>query len=271
MGQLYIVATPIGNLEDITLRALRMLGEVSLIAAEDTRTARILLRRHGLNARLVPLTDHNAARAVPRLLDALEAVDIALISEAGTPIVSDPGYELVTSAIAAGHQVIPIPGPSAVLAALVVSGLPAREFTYLGFLPHGGADRRRLLAEAAKQLRTLVVFESPHRLRAALQDMVAAFGDRPIAVCREMTKLYEEVFRGTAAQALEHFTEPRGEFTIVVSGASTREPADASAALEELAILKRNGKGAREATEVVSRRTGIARRHLYRAWHELED
>lgn len=269
MGQLYLVATPIGNLEDITLRALRILGEVSLIAAEDTRTAQILLRRHGLSARLIAFTDHNAARSVPRLLAALEAGDIALISEAGTPIVSDPGYELVTSAIAAGHQVIPIPGPSAVLAALVVSGLPAREFTYLGFLPHGGAGRRRLLSAAANEPRTVIVFESPHRLRAALQDMIAAFGDRPIAVCREMTKRYEEVFRGTAAQALEHFIEPRGEFTIVLSGAPTGEPADESAALDQLAMLKRSGKGAREATEEVSRRTGIARRHLYRAWHDL--
>jgi 16S rRNA (cytidine1402-2'-O)-methyltransferase len=207
---------------------------------------------------------------VPRLLDALEAGEVALISEAGTPVVSDPGYELVTAAIASGHQVTPIPGPSAVLAALVVSGLPAREFTYLGFLPHGGAGRRRLLATAATEPRTVVVFESPHRLRAALQDIAAAFGDRPLAVCRELTKLYEEVFRGTAAQALDHFAEPRGEFTIVLAGASSKEPADESPALAELAVLKRSGKGAREATEEVSRRTGIARRRLYQAWHELE-
>ncbi|MGE0544280.1 MAG: 16S rRNA (cytidine(1402)-2'-O)-methyltransferase [Dehalococcoidia bacterium] len=271
MGQLYIVATPIGNLEDITLRALRILGEVSLIAAEDTRTARVLLRRHGIRARLTALTDHNAARAVPLLLDALAADDIALISEAGTPVVSDPGYELVTAAVAAGHRVTPIPGPSAVLAALVVSGLPAREFTYLGFLPHGGADRRRLLATAATEPRTVVVFESPHRLRAALQDISAAYGNRPIAVCRELTKLYEEVFRGTAVQALDHFAAPRGEFTIVLAGATDREPVDEPAALADLAVLKRRGKGAREATEEVSRRSGIARRRLYRAWHELKE
>jgi 16S rRNA (cytidine1402-2'-O)-methyltransferase len=270
MGQLYVVATPIGNLEDITLRALRILGEVSLVAAEDTRTARILLRRHGLSARLSALTDHNAERTVPRLLNALEKGDVALISEAGTPVVSDPGYELITAAIAAGHQVLPIPGPSAVLAALVVSGLPAREFIYLGFLPHGRADRQRLLATAATEPRTVVVFESPHRLRAALQDIDAAFGERPIAVCREMTKLYEEVFRGTAARALDHFAEPRGEFTIVLAGASSGEPADEPAAFEELAVLKRAGEGAREATEKVSRRTGIARRRLYRAWLDLE-
>jgi 16S rRNA (cytidine1402-2'-O)-methyltransferase len=271
MGQLYVVATPIGNLEDITLRALRILAEVPLIAAEDTRTARILLRRHGVSGRLVALTDHNAARVVPRLIEALESGDVAVISEAGTPAISDPGYDLVTAAIAAGFQVSPLPGASAVLAALVVSGLPVREFTYLGFLPHGGADRRRVLAAAATEPRTVVLFESPHRILATLRDIITTFGDRPLAVCRELTKLYEEVFRGTAASALDHFREPRGEFTLVLAGASGKATIDEAAALEALVVLKRAGKGAREATAEVSRASGVARRQLYQAWHELEE
>jgi 16S rRNA (cytidine1402-2'-O)-methyltransferase len=269
MGTLYVVATPIGNLEDITVRALRVLGAVTLIAAEDTRTTRHLLDRHGIRARLVAFTDHNKARAIPRLLTALEAGDVAVVSEAGTPAISDPGYDLVVAAIGAGHTVTALPGASALLVALMVSGLPAREFTYLGFLPRAPADRRRVLADAAAEPRTLVLFESPHRLRGALADIATAFGDRPLAVCRELTKLHEEVFRGTARQALAHFTEPRGEFTLVIAGAATAPPADEAAALRELEALKRAGAGAREASVVVARRTGVPRRRLYDAWQSL--
>jgi len=269
MGTLYVIATPIGNLEDVTLRALRVLGEVAVVAAEDTRTTRRLLDRHGIRARLVALTEHNTARAVPRLLAALADADVALVSEAGTPAVSDPGYDLVTSAIAAGFPVSPVPGPSAVLAALVVSGLPMREFTYVGFLPHAAGDRRRSLAALVSEPRTLVLFESPHRMRAALGDIAEAFGDRPIAVCREMTKHYEEVFRGSALSALEHFTAPRGEFTLVIAGAPSPEPPSEAAAIEELVRLKRAGVGARQASVEVSRSTGVPRRRLYDAWQRL--
>ena len=184
MGTLYVVATPIGNMEDITLRALRVLGDVAVIAAEDTRTTRNLLQRHGIRAKLVALTEHNTARAVPSLLATLETADVAVVSEAGTPAISDPGHELVTAAIAAGHQVSPIPGPSAVLGALVASGLPAREFTYVGFLPHTPGERRRALATIAKEPRTVVFFESPHRLRAARADLLGACGNRRPTVCR---------------------------------------------------------------------------------------
>lgn len=271
MGTLYVVSTPIGNLEDVTLRALRVLSEVALVAAEDTRTTRRLLDRHGIRTRLVALTDHNTARAVPRLLATLEDGDVALVSEAGTPAVSDPGYELVTAAIAAGYPVSPVPGPSAVLAALVVSGLPVREFTYVGFLPHGAGDRRRLLATLASEPRTLVLFESPHRLRAALHDIAAAFGDRSIVVCRELTKMYEEIFRGTASSALEHFTEPRGEFTLVLAGAPSAGAPDEAAAMQELVRLKRAGVGARQASVQVSRSSGVPRRRLYDAWQQLPE
>lgn len=270
MGTLYLVATPIGNLEDITLRALRVLREVTLVAAEDTRTARVLLRRHGIEAKLTSLTEHNVARAVPRLLSVLESGDVAVVSEAGTPAISDPGYDLVRAAIDAGHTVTALPGPSAVLAALVSSGLPAREFTYLGFLPHNRGERRKTLAAAAREPRTLVFFESPHRLRAALEDVRDAFGERPLAVCRELTKLFEEVFRGSAAAALDHFTAPRGEFTIVVAPPTTAAAPDEDAAVEELRRLKRAGARAAEASAEVARRTGVSRRRLYDAWLTLD-
>src|SRR5215208_1056842 len=252
MGTLYVVATPIGNMEDVTLRALRVLGEVAVVAAEDTRTTRNLLARHGIAARLTALTEHNTARAVPRLLATLATADVAVVSEAGTPAISDPGYELVRAAIEAGYTVSPVPGPSAVLAALVASGLPAREFTYLGFLPHAAGERRRLLASVAREPRALVFFESPHRLRAMLEDLAEAVGERPLALCREMTKLYEEVFRGPATAALDHFQTPRGEFTIVVAPATADIPPDEDAARSELARLKRAGLRAAEASAEVA-------------------
>ena len=269
MGTLYLVATPIGNLEDITLRALRVLGSVSLVAAEDTRTTRHLLTHHGIRARLTALTEHNKATAIPRLLAELEAGDIAVVSEAGTPAISDPGRDLAAAAVSAGHAVTAIPGASAVLTALVASALPAREFTYLGFLPRAGSDRRRMLAAAAREPRTLVLFESPHRLKAALADIAAAFGERPLAVCRELTKLHEELFRGNAAEALAHFVAPRGEFTLVIAGASGPPAPDEGQALAELARLKRAGMRVRDASAEVARRTGLPRKVLYAAWAGL--
>jgi len=221
MAELYLVATPIGNLEDITLRALRVLREVDLIAAEDTRTARKLLSHHGIRARLLSYNDHNKQARIPRILAALRQGAVALVSEAGMPGISDPGQDLVAAAAEAGFPVVPIPGPSAVTAALAVSGLPTRQFTYLGFLPRRAGERRRLLASLAAEPRTIVAFESPHRLRPALADLLAVFGDRRIAVCRELTKAFEEVFRGRISDALERFPEPRGEFTLVIEGAST--------------------------------------------------
>lgn len=270
MGRLYVVATPIGNLDDISLRALAVLGAVAVIAAEDTRTTRRLLDRHGIKARLVSFTDHNKGRAIPPLLATLAAGDVALVSEAGTPSISDPGRDLVEAAIAAGHAVSPLPGASALLAALVASGLPARTFTYLGFLPRTGSERRRLLESIAHETRTLVVFESPHRVRAALADIARTMGDRPIAVCRELTKLHEEIFRGSATAAFEHFAEPRGEFTLVIAGAVEEALPDEARALQELALLKQGGLGAKEASAQVAQRTGVSRRLLYAAWQAIE-
>jgi 16S rRNA (cytidine1402-2'-O)-methyltransferase len=215
---LYIVATPIGNLEDITLRALRVLGEVQLIAAEDTRTARKLLNRYSIKTRLTSYFEHNKKNKMPFLLETLEEQDIALISEAGTPGISDPGYELIKGAIEKGFQVISLPGPSAVTSAMAASGLPADQFVYLGFLPRKKGEKRRLLESVSTEPRTVVCFESPYRVVDSLQAMLEKLGERNVAVCREMTKLYEEVFRGTLSEAVEHFRNPRGEFTIVVQG-----------------------------------------------------
>jgi len=215
---LYVVATPIGNLEDITLRALRVLGEVHLIAAEDTRTARKLLNRYDIKTRLTSYFEHNKKNKMPVLLETLEEQDIALISEAGTPGISDPGYELIKGAIEKGFQVVVLPGPSAVTTAMAASGLPADQFIYLGFLPRKKGEKRRLLGSVSSEPRTIVCFESPYRVVDSLEAMLEKLGERNVAVCRELTKLYEEVFRGTLSEAVIHFQKPRGEFTIVIQG-----------------------------------------------------
>ncbi len=264
MGTLFVVATPIGNMEDITFRALRVLREVSLIAAEDTRTTRALLTHHAIHAKLVSYNEHNMRSRTPQLLAALERGDIALVSEAGTPGVSDPGHELVLAAIEAGFPVSPIPGSSAVIAALAASGMPMREFTFLGFLPRRASQRRRSLTAVAAEPRTLVVFEAPHRLRQTLEDIRSTLGDRAIAVCRELTKAFEEVFRGTVSEALQHFAEPRGEFTLVLEGAA-EEPADVTddAIVEALKRHLAQSASPRDAARRVAADLGVPRRRVY--------
>ena len=221
MGTLYLVATPIGNLEDVTLRALRILKEVTLIAAEDTRRARILARRYEIETPITSYFEGNKLTKLETVLRALDTGDVALISEAGMPGLSDPGYELIRVAIERGCPVVPVPGPSAPVTALVVSGLPSDSFLYLGFLPRRHSERRRLLAEVVGERRTLIAFEAPHRLCESLVDVESVLGDRTLAVCRELTKLHEEVWRGTVAGARVYFdeVEPRGEFTLVIGGA----------------------------------------------------
>jgi 16S rRNA (cytidine1402-2'-O)-methyltransferase len=221
MGTLYVVGTPIGNLEDITLRALRILKEVALIAAEDTRRARILARRYEIETPTTSYFEGNKLAKLETVLGALDAGDVALISEAGMPGLADPGYELICAAIERGYPVAPVPGPSAPVTALIVSGLPTDSFLFLGYLPRHRSKRRLLLDEVARERRTLIVFEAPHRLRASLADVEAVLGDRPLAICRELTKLHEEVWRGTVSGVRAHFdeVEPRGEFTLVIGGA----------------------------------------------------
>lgn len=275
-GTLYIVGTPIGNLEDITLRALRVLREVALIAAEDTRTAGKLLTRYDISTPLISYFEHNKLARQDRVLAALEKGDVALISEAGMPGVSDPGYELIRAALAADAQVVPIPGPSATLTALVVSGLPTDRFLYLGFLPRRRAQRRRLLQSVAAEPGTLLVFEPPHRLRATLDDLLDILGDRPLAVCRELTKLHEEVWRGTTAEAVAHFAErpPRGEFTLVIGGAGREGGAarwDTARVQAAVASLLADEVPRPAAIKAVAKLAGWRKRDVYELMIRAED
>ena len=270
MPTLYVVATPIGNLEDITLRALRVLGEVGLIAAEDTRTTRKLLNRYGIRTPLVSFHEHNKVARLPTILEALKVKDVALVSEAGVPAISDPGHDLVRRAVEAGVSVVPAPGPSALVTAVSISGMTAQSFVFLGFIPRRKKDRLRLLESMSAESRTLVVFEAPHRLRQTLEDMLSTWGDRSIAICRELTKVYEEVYRGTISSALARFSEPRGEFTLVIEGGKeTKAKPDESWVRDELARLKGEGLRARDAVAAVAGASGLPRRVVYGCWLAL--
>jgi 16S rRNA (cytidine1402-2'-O)-methyltransferase len=220
MGTLYVVPTPIGHLEDITLRALRVLREVDLIAAEDTRRAAFLLAHYDLHTPLTSYFEHNKLAKLDRLLAALEQGDVALISEAGTPGLSDPGYELIRAAIERGHTIVPLPGATAAITALVASGLPTDAFVFTGFLSRKAGERRRSLEALKADRRTLIFYEAPHRLYETLRDLLALFGNRSICVARELTKVHEELWRGSVADAIEHFSgEVLGEVVLVVAGA----------------------------------------------------
>jgi len=251
----------------MTARGLRLLGEVGAIAAEDTRTARRLLSHFQIRNRVLSYNEHNRRVRIPELLRLLENRDVALISEAGTPAVSDPGQELVVAAIAAGHTVTAVPGASAVLSALTVSGLSTRQFVFVGFLPRQAGERRRLLNSLSQETRTLVCFEAPTRLRASLADLLACLGDRRIALCRELTKLHEEILRLKVSEAIALAKEPRGEYTLVVEGASvTADHTISDAIREELRALRTAGATAREATARLALEHHLPRRLLYQEW-----
>ena len=274
MGKLYVVGTPIGNLEDLTPRAARILGEVSLIAAEDTRVTRRLLSHLGVHVPMVSYNEHNQHQRLPALLEALGSGDLALVTDAGMPAVSDPGSELVSQAAAAGFQVEAVPGVSAVTTALSMSGMSGDEFLFLGFLPRKVRERRIRLEGLAEAPHTLVVFEAPHRLKATLKDIQTVLGDREMSVCRELTKLYEEVFRGTASEALAHFSEPRGEFVLVIRGvapsAEASGPTDdqLEEAGQRLASLRKDGVRAKDAVAQVSDALGMTKNRVYQLWVE---
>jgi 16S rRNA (cytidine1402-2'-O)-methyltransferase len=271
-GILYVVATPIGNLEDVTLRALRILREVSLIAAEDTRRTARLLQHYSISTRTTSLHAHNERVKAPQLVDRLRAGDsIALVSDAGTPLISDPGQTLVATARAAGIRVESIPGPSAVMAALASSGLPTAEFVFLGFPPTRSKDRKKWLEELASQTRLAVFFEAPHRIRRTLSDLEAHLGrDREIAVGRELTKAHEELVVWPIYQHLEYFSEPRGEFTVLVPPGIVTDLADRPVPPTEALRLEfgelTNNKGVtrRQALKVLAERHGMAVNELYR-------
>ena len=267
MPTLYIVATPIGNLLDITWRALETLRTVELIAAEDTRKTRRLLTTYKIKTPMTSYHEHNKRAKLDYLLNFLEQGDVALVSEAGTPGISDPGYELVVAASQSGIPIVPIPGPSVVVAALAVSGLPTDRFIYLGFLPRRVNERRRLLGTVINEPATVIALEAPHRLRAALNDLLLVVGDRRIAVCRELTKIHEEVFRGTISQASEYFVEPRGEFTLVIEGQREERKPQLTPDIERwLRQMRLSGVAAKEAITTVSCQTGLSKKELYRAW-----
>ncbi len=277
MGTLYLVATPIGNLEDITLRALRILRAVPLIAAEDTRHTRKLLTHFEIFTPMTSYHEHSGSARTDAVVAALATGDVALVSDAGTPLLSDPGEALVRTALAAGHAVVPIPGPSAAIAALVASGLPTDHFTFLGFLPRKSSERRALLARFAQAPETLILYEAPHRLLACLDDLLAVLGDRHATLARELTKIHEEFRRGrlSALRAeYEHGDAPRGEFTIVVSGAEPAveqetEEARERRAIERIQTLLASGASVREAATQVAQELGLPRRRVYRLALEI--
>jgi 16S rRNA (cytidine1402-2'-O)-methyltransferase len=271
MPTLYVVATPIGNLEDMTFRAVRILKNVSLIASEDTRTSSHLLARFEIKTPLTSYFEHNKKSKLEYLLSKLEEGDVALVSEAGMPGISDPGYELVVAAAQRGIAVVPIPGASAFISALAVSGLPTDACHYLGFLPRKSSDRKKTLESVASERVTLAAYEAPHRLNEALHDILSVLGNRRIAVCRELTKLHEEVFRGTVEEAIGHFPEARGELTLIIEG-QTQQAAKAGPeeVLARLKEMKGSGASAKEATGTLSAETGLPRRALYSEWLKLK-
>ena len=271
-GTLYLVATPIGNLEDITLRALRVLREVDLIACEDTRHTRKLLDHYGIHKPTLSYHEHNEALRSGELLAKLrQGTSVALVSDAGTPLVSDPGYRLVTRAIESGITIEPVPGASAILAALTASGLPTDAFLFAGFLPGRPGPRRKLLAKFKDEPATLVFYEAPHRILEALEDIHAVLGARPVVLAREMTKLHQEFLRGTAAglrEALRARPPLKGEITLLVGRAAT--PSDAETPLAEaVEAAMEAGLGRMEAVKAVARQRGLSKREVYRAFEQL--
>jgi len=264
-GTLYVVATPLGNLEDITYRALRILREVRVIACEDTRRTVKLLNRYEIRTPMAVFHDYNKARAGAGLLRRLREGDsVALVSDAGTPAISDPGYELVRDAIDGGIPVEVVPGPSALVAALVVSGLPTDRFAFEGFLPNRSVRRRKALAALARETRTLIFYESPHRVAAFLSDAAEAFGERRACVVRELTKVHEEILRGTLPELAEEMggrESVLGEVTVVVAGA----PKTVELSVEDIvrAALEDASGSSRDLAKEIAERTGLSRKEVY--------
>lgn len=268
MGTLYLVATPIGNLEDMSPRAARILSQARLIAAEDTRHTGKLLKHFDIHTPLTSYFEHNKLGKMDAILSALAEGDVALVSDAGTPALNDPGYELVRAALERGHAVVPIPGPSAPIAALVASGLPTDSFLYLGYLPHKAGERRARLREVADLPYTLIFLESPYRIVEALGDILAALGDRRIAAAREMTKMFEEYWRGSVSEALAHFESqpPRGEFTLVVEGRRFTEGErwDEAQLLAAIRAGLQAGEAPSQLAARLAEESGWARREIYK-------
>ena len=266
-GSLYIVPTPIGNLEDITFRAVRVLKEVDLIAAEDTRHTQMLLNHYDIRTSVTSYHEHNERGKARELVEQLrQGRSIALLSDAGTPMISDPGYRLVVEAIRAGVQVIPLPGPSAVTAALSAAGLPTDRFGFEGFLPAKKSERRSALEALKKDTKTLIFYEAPHRLKETLADMAEIFGDREVAIGREISKVHEEFLRGALREILATIEQQtvRGEITLVVQGATSGAPVTEEGVISEIRQLAENGMRVKEISELVGAHHGISKREVYR-------
>ena len=266
MSILYLVATPIGNLEDITFRAVRILREVPLIAAEDTRTTKNLLGKYQLNTPLISFHDHNKESKTIQLLDHLADNDLALVSDAGTPAINDPGFYLVKAAIAAGHQVVPIPGANSAVTALSASGLPTDSFLYLGYLPRKKKARIDLLEEIRDIPWTTICLETPHRLLDSLEDIQTVLGDRELVVARELTKIHEEFYRGAASDVSDYYQDhpPKGEITLVLSGKKSRERWNRE---KLVAAIKEGDKGSTTSptkyAKTLAEKSGWSRREIY--------
>jgi 16S rRNA (cytidine1402-2'-O)-methyltransferase len=275
-GILYVVATPIGNLEDVTLRALRILRDVSLVAAEDTRRVGRLLQHYSISTRTTSLHEHNEREKAPRLIERLLSGDsIALVSDAGTPAISDPGEALVAAARAAGVRVETIPGPSAVTASLAASGFRTREFTFLGFPPYRSKDRKVWLARAAAEPRLVIFFEAPHRVRATLADLATLSGDRLVGVARELTKIHDEFVIQPISGALNYFVEPKGEFTILLPPQEASPAPPTAVTADELAaefgeLTNKNRGSRRQALKVLADRHGLSVNEVYRILQERQ-
>ena len=267
-GALYIVATPIGNQEDITLRALKILQDVDLIAAEDTRKSGKFLSHHRIKNRLVSYHEHNEKKRAPELLGKLlDGTSIALVSNAGTPCVSDPGYRLVAAAIANKISVVPVPGPSAATAAMSASGLPTDSFVFIGFSPKKKSKRMKFLAELAVEPRALIFYESPRRIMAFLEEVVSQIGDRPAALAREMTKLHEEFIRGSVSEILETMKarpEIKGECTLLVAGRQEEEAVGPAVVKAEIkTALEKQASGLSEIARTIAKKYGLAKNDVY--------
>jgi 16S rRNA (cytidine1402-2'-O)-methyltransferase len=266
MPTLYIVATPIGNLEDMTLRAIRILKEVKLIAAEDTRTSRVLTQHFGIETPMTSYHEHNKLTKIDQIFSTLEYGDVALISDAGTPGISDPGFELIQEAIKRGCTVVPIPGASAVITGLIASGLPTDSFTYLGFLPKKQSARRELFMSLKNEKRTLVSYESPHRLADTLGLIAAVMGDnRQVCIAREMTKKFEEFWRGTALEAAQHYgaENPKGEVTLLIAPAAENGAWDKARVVAELEARLDEGQALNQAAKEIAALSGWKKSAVY--------
>jgi len=267
MGILYLVATPIGNLEDMSPRGVRILRECILIAAEDTRHTGRLLKHFDIKTPLTSYFEHNKLNKLDLILEKLSQGDVALVSDAGMPAINDPGYELVQAALASNFDVLPVPGPSAPITALAVSGLPTDSFLYLGYLPHKSSERRKAVMQIADLHYTLIFLESPHRIVDSLEDILSVLGDRRICVAREMTKMYEEYWRGQVGGAIEHFKskDPRGEFTLVVEGKRKEERSvwTEEELLEAIKKELKTGKSAKEISAELAKKSGWNKKEVY--------